>query len=218
MQKLTDTSLDNEHFPWLTGKTVNIGYGIADALRINFVGELGWELHHPIEMQNYIFDELMKAGEEFNIKPFGIRAMDSMRLEKSYRVIPKEMSIEYSAFESGLDRFIKLDKEIDFLGKSALKKSFDQGSKNRFITLEIIGTEDADARGSEGIFKDGKLVGRVTSGGFGFRINRSLALGIVKSEFAEIDESLKVEILGKKHKARVISESPYDPENKVLKS
>ena len=144
--------------------------------------------------------------------------MDSMRLEKSYRVIPKEMSIEYSAFESGLDRFIKLDKEIDFLGKSALKKSFDQGNKNRFITLEIIGTEDADARGSEGIFKDGKLVGRVTSGGFGFRINRSLALGIVKSEFAEIDESLKVEILGKKHKARVISESPYDPENKVLKS
>ena len=218
LQKLTDTSLDNEHFPWLTGKTVNIGYGIADALRINFVGELGWELHHPIEMQNYIFDELMKAGEEFNIKPFGIRAMDSMRLEKSYRVIPKEMSIEYSAFESGLDRFIKLDKEIDFLGKSALKKSFDQGSKNRFITLEIIGTEDADARGSEGIFKDGKLVGRVTSGGFGFRINRSLALGIVKSEFAEIDESLKVEILGKKFKARVISESPYDPENKVLKS
>mgnify|MGYP006226891441 FL=1 len=99
-----------------------------------------------------------------------------------------------------------------------MKKSFDQGSKNRFITLEIIGTEDADARGSEGIFKDGKLVGRVTSGGFGFRINRSLALGIVKSEFAEIDESLKVEILGKKHKARVISESPYDPENKVLKS
>ena len=68
-------------------------------------------------MQNYIFDELMKAGEEFNIKPFGIRAMDSMRLEKSYRVIPKEMSIEYSAFESGLDRFIKLDKETDFLGK-----------------------------------------------------------------------------------------------------
>ena len=99
-----------------------------------------------------------------------------------------------------------------------MKKSFDQGNKNRFVTLDIIDTEDADARGSEGIFKDGKLVGRVTSGGFGFRINRSLALGIVKSEFAEIDESLKVEILGKKYKARVISESPYDPENKVLKS
>ena len=127
------------------------------------------------------------------------------------------MSIEYSAFESGLDRFIKLDKETDFLGKSALKKSFDQGNKNRFITLEIIGTEDADARGSEGIFKDGKLVGRVTSGGFGFRINRSLALGIVKSEFAEIDESLKVEILGKKYKAEISVDAPFDPSGSVMR-
>jgi dimethylglycine dehydrogenase len=94
-----------------------VGYAQAEALRVNFVGELGWELHHPIEMQNYIFDELMKAGAEFHIKPFGIRAMDCMRIEKSYRLIPREMSIEYSALESGLERFVKLDKDCDFVGK-----------------------------------------------------------------------------------------------------
>ena len=118
LQKLTDTDLSNDSFKWLTGKSINVGYAQAEALRVNFVGELGWELHHPIEMQNYIFDELMKAGAEFDIKPFGIRAMDSMRMEKSYRLIPREMSIEYSALESGLDRFVKLDKDCDFVGKA----------------------------------------------------------------------------------------------------
>ena len=86
-------------FPWLTGKFINVGVAQARALRVNFVGELGWELHHPIEMQNTIFDLLMEAGRSFDIRPFGIRAMDSMRLEKSYRLIPRELSIEYAAQE-----------------------------------------------------------------------------------------------------------------------
>ena len=77
-----------------------------DALRVNFVGELGWEIHHPIEMQNYIFDKLFEAGGD-DLKPFGIRAMDSMRLEKSYKLIPRELSVEYSAYESGLGRFLE---------------------------------------------------------------------------------------------------------------
>ena len=218
LQKLTDTPLTNDNFGWLSGKKINLGYGMADALRINFVGELGWELHHPIEMQNYLFDEIMKVGKEFNIRPFGIRAMDSMRLEKSYRVIPKEMSIEYSAYESGLDRFIKLEKQQDFIGKTALKKLVDGGDKNNFVTLEVLGTKDADARGSEGIFKDGELIGRTTSGGFGFRIKKSLALGLVQSKYSKIGEKLEIEILGKKYNANVISESPFDPTNKLLMS
>ena len=160
-----------------------MGYAQAEALRVNFVGELGWELHHPIEMQNYIFDELMKAGAEFDIKPFGIRAMDSMRMEKSYRLIPREMSIEYSALESGLERFVKLDKDCDFVGKKALIAWQERGFDNCFATLEVHGVMDADARGSEGLYKDGQLVGRATSGGFGFRTNKSLALGLVRTAY-----------------------------------
>ena len=218
LQKLTDADLSNNNFKWLTGKKINVGYATAEALRVNFVGELGWELHHPIEMQNYIFDKLMDAGEEFGIKPFGIRAMDSMRLEKSYRLIPREMSIEYSAFESGLDRFVKLDKEVDFIGKESLFKWKNNGFENGFVTLEVLDVTDADARGSEAIYKDGKIVGRATSGGYGWRCGKSLALGLVKVEYANIGSSLEIEILGERHKAIVIEESPFDPENKNLRS
>ena len=218
LQKLTDTDLSNHNFKWLSGKSINVGYAQAEALRVNFVGELGWELHHPIEMQNYIFDELMRVGSDFNIKPFGIRAMDSMRIEKSYRLIPREMSIEYSALESGLDRFVKLDKACDFVGKAGLSAWQKKGFNNTFVTLEVHGITDADARGSEGIYKNGELIGRATSGGFGFRVNKSLALGMVLSGYAIEGAELEIEILGQRHRATVIPESAFDAENLALRS
>ncbi|MDE0840618.1 MAG: FAD-dependent oxidoreductase [Porticoccaceae bacterium] len=218
LQKLTDTDLGNDNFKWLTGKSINVGYANAEALRVNFIGELGWELHHPIEMQNYIFDQLMSAGAEYDIKPFGIRAMESMRLEKSYRLIPREMSIEYSAIESGLDRFVKLDKDCDFVGKEALLAWRERGFTNCFATLEVHDVVDADARGSEGVYKDGALVGRATSGGFGFRINKSLALSLVQVQYGAIGTHLEIEILGKRYVATVIDESPFDGANQRLRS
>jgi dimethylglycine dehydrogenase len=218
LQKLTDTDLSNDNFKWLTGQFINVGFAQADALRVNFVGELGWELHHPIEMQNYIFDEVMKAGAEFGIKPFGIRAMDAMRLEKSYRLIPREMSIEYSALESGLDRFVQLDKACDFIGKQALLDWKNRGFDNQFVTLEVHGIKDADARGSEAIYKDGSIVGRATSGGYGFRIGKSLALGMIHPNLADVGTTMEIEILGKRYQATVIEESPYDPKNVALRS
>jgi len=218
LQKLTDTDLSNENFKWLTGKKINVGSATADALRVNFVGELGWELHHPIEVQNYIFDKLMEVGAEFDIKPFGIRAMDSMRLEKSYRLIPREMSIEYSAFESSLDRFVKLDKESYFIGKSSLLEWKDRGFDNGFVTLEVLGIKDADARGSEAIYQNGKVVGRATSGGYGWRCEKSLALGLVRLDLTKIGTKLDIEILGEKYNAVVINESPFDPMNECLRS
>ncbi len=218
LQKITDTDLSDEKFKWLTGQPINVNAASAWALRVNYVGELGYELHHPIEMQNYIFDAVMEAGEEFGIRPFGIRAMDSLRLEKSYRLIPREMSIEYSAYESGLDRFIRLDKEEDFIGKQALIDWRNRGFENAFVTLEVHDVVDADARGSEAIYKDGKLVGRATSGGYGFRVEKSLALGLVSPEWAGVGTGLQIEILGRLHDATVIAESPYDPQNKVLRS
>jgi dimethylglycine dehydrogenase len=218
LQKITDTDLSNESFKWLTGKKINVGYATAEALRVNFVGELGWELHHPIEMQNYIFDEIMKAGAEFDIKPFGIRAMDCMRLEKSYRLIPREMSIEYSAMESALGRFVRLDKECDFIGKDALKTWEERGAQNAFATIEVHGVTDADARGSEAIYKDGELVGRTTSGGYGWRVQKSLALGMVKTGLEAIGTELEIEILGEMYKATVVEESPFDPTNVKLRA
>ncbi len=216
LQKITDTDLSTTNFPWLSGQKINVGQATADALRVNFVGELGWELHHPIEMQNTIFDLVMAAGAEFGIKPFGIRAMDSMRLEKSYRLIPRELSIEYAALESGLDRFVRLNK-ADFIGRDALVAWQQRGFAYRFATLEVQDVTAADARGSEPIYHDGQMVGRATSGGYGWRLGKSLALAMVPPPLSESGTELEIEILGNRHRATVIIESPFDPDNERLR-
>jgi dimethylglycine dehydrogenase len=217
LQSLTDTDLSTANFPWLTGRFINVGIAQAHALRVNFVGELGWELHHPIEMQNVIFDQLMEAGRDAGIRPFGIRAMDTLRLEKSYRLIPRELSIEYSALESGLQRFVHLNKG-QFIGRDGLVEWQQRGFANRFVTMEVHDIANADARGSEPIYRNGELVGRCTSGGYGWRLGKSLALGMVRPEFGDLGAELEVGILGKRHRASVIIESPFDPDNERLKA
>ena len=216
LQKLTDTDLSNGAFPWLSGKAISVGPVELDALRVNFVGELGWELHHPIATQNALFDLLMRAGEEFGIKPFGIRAMLSMAVEKSYRLVGRELSIEYAALESGLDRFVHPNKG-EFLGRDALVHWREKGFANRFVTLELDGITDTDARGSEPIRRNGEIVGRCTSGGYGWRVKKSLALAMVRPDLGEIGSELEVTILGKPHRAIVIAESPFDPLNERLR-
>ena len=217
LAKLTGTDLSNEAFPWLTGKNMSIGLAQVDALRVNFIGELGWEIHHPIEMQNYIFDKLMEAGAEFDIKPFGIRAMTSMALEKSYKLIPRELSVEYSAYESGLDRFISLKKPT-FFGREALLAWKESGSANQLVTMEVHDVTDADARGSEPIYHGEDIVGRVTSGGYGWRVGKSLALAMVRPDLAVPGTALEIVILGVRHKATIITDSPFDPDNMALRS
>jgi dimethylglycine dehydrogenase len=216
LQRLTDRDLSNEAFPWLSGQPVNIGTADAHAIRVNFVGELGWELHHPIETQNYIFDRLFEVGEEFDLKPFGIRAMDSLRLEKSYRLIPRELSVEYAALESGLERFVSWGKD-DFVGKAGLDAWRNRGFQWHFVTLEISGTNDVDARGSEPIYDGAELIGRCTSGGYGWRVGKSLALGMVHPDRAGVGSEWEVEILGERFSATVILESPFDPQHERLR-
>ena len=216
LSKLTRADLSNEAFPWLTGQKISIGAAPVDALRVNFIGELGWEIHHPIEMQNYIFDAIMAAGAEFGIKPFGIRAMTLMALEKSYKLIPRELSIEYNAYESGLDRFISL-KKPGFHGKDALLAGKDAGLANQLVTMEVMEVTDADARGSEAIYRGDELVGRATSGGYGWRVGKSLALAMIRPDLAAIGTELEIAILGQRHKAVIIADSPFDPENNALR-
>jgi dimethylglycine dehydrogenase len=216
LERVTDADLSNEAFRWLTAQDIVVGMAPVNAMRVNFVGELGWELHHPIEYQNHIFDALFAAGEDLGLRPFGIRAMDSMRLEKSYRMVGTELSIEYSAYESAMDRFIKPDKG-DFLGRDALLAWQEAGMKNRLVTLEVHDVDDADALGNNALLKDGELIGRATGGGYGFRVGKSLALGMVKPEFAEPGSKLEIEILGRTYAASVIADSPFDPRNERLR-
>ena len=216
LQPLTDTDLSNNNFGWLTGQRIGVGNVQATALRVNYVGELGWELHHPIEMQNQLYDLLMQAGRPAGLLPFGTKAMESMRIEKSYRAMGREFSIEYSALESGLLRFITMNK-ANFVGKAALAAQAHAPARNRLVTLAVHGATDADARGSEPIYKDGALVGRTTSGAFGWRIGQSLALAMVRPDMGTVGTDVDISILGNTKRATVIADSPYDPDNVRLK-
>ena len=217
MKKVSRDDFSNENFKWLSSKKVDIGYAPCTAIRVNFVGELGWEIHHPLEYQNHIFDKLMENGKELGLKPFGIRAMNSLRAEKSYKLVGTELSIEYSPYESGLDRFIHPNKG-KFIGLEALNKWREKGFLNKLVTMEVHNITDADVLGNNPIYENGKVVGRATGGDFGFRLNKSIALGMVKPELATTGQKLKIDILGKIHDATILDESPYDPENKLLRA
>ena len=217
LQRVSEDDFTNEGFPWLSGKKVKIGAAETLAIRVNFVGELGWEIHSPIEVQNHIFDTLMDAGKDLGLKPFGIRAMDSLRIEKSYKLIGTELSIEYAGYESGIDRFIHPNKG-QFIGRDALVQWREKGFENSFVTLEVHGVKDADVLGNNPIYADGKVIGRATGGNFGFRVNKSLALAMVNPAHSEVGTKLKIDILGDMFDVTVIPESPYDPDNQKLRS
>ncbi|MEM8973423.1 MAG: FAD-dependent oxidoreductase [Pseudomonadota bacterium] len=217
MQRVSRNDFSNAAFRWLTGQDVVINMAPCNAMRVNFVGELGWELHHPIEYQNHIFDALWDAGQDLGLKPFGIRAMDSMRIEKSYRMPGAELSIEYAALESGLNRFVNLNKS-DFNGRAGLTKWQEKGFANSLVAVEVHETTDADAVGNNPLYKDGKVIGRVTSGNYGFRVDKSLAIAMVEPELAVSGTALEIDILGKIHPATIIDESPFDPENERLRA
>ena len=217
LNKISNADFSNKAFPWLSAQKIDVGLAPSIAMRMNFVGELGWELHHPIEYQNHIFDRLMEAGEEFSVKPFGIRAMDSLRIEKSYKLVGTEMSIEYAAYESGLDRFVHLNKG-NFIGRDALVKWQQDGFDNKMVTLEVFDINDADALGNNAIYSDDKVIGRATGGNYGFRVKKSLAIAMVKPEFSKVGTELEMDILDKKHKVVVIEDSPYDSMNEKIRA
>jgi dimethylglycine dehydrogenase len=219
LSQLTDTPLDNTAFPWLTAQTIEAGLAVdVYALRVNFVGALGWELHFPIEYAHHLFDALFEAGKPHGIGMVGMRAMESLRMEKSYRMWGSDMTPDYTPFEASLDRFVRMNKGA-FTGKEALEKQLASGVPHRFVTLEVHGVTDADPLGNEPLFDaKGRIIGRATSGYYGHNLKKSLAIGYVKAEFAPLGTPLAIEILGERKAATVLRESPYDPENQELRA
>ena len=219
LAKLTDTALDNAAFPWLTGRIAEIGLapGVY-ALRVNFVGALGWELHFPIEYAHHLFDAVFAAGKEFGIGMVGMRAMESLRMEKSYRMWGTDLTRDYTPFEAGLDRFVRMNKG-PFIGREALERQLAKGVPHRFVTLEVHDCGDADPLGNEPLFDSkGAIVGRATSGYYGHVLQKSLAIGYLHSALAQAGAQLGIEILGERKRATLLVDSPFDPKNHALKA
>ena len=219
LAKLTDTALSNEAFPWLTGRVAEIGLATdVYLLRVNFVGSLGWELHFPIEYARHLFVAIFTAGAEHGIGMAGMRAMESLRMEKSYRMWGSDLTRENTPLEASLDRFVRTGKG-DFTGKAALEAQLAKGVPNRFVTLDVHGVKDADPLGNEPLFDGkGRMIGRATSGFYGHVLKKSLSIGYVKPEFAEVGTKIAIEILGERKEATVLVDSPYDPENNDLRA
>ena len=217
LSQLTSESLDNKNFPWLKGKEIEINKVSVRALRINYMGELGWELHHPIKQMESLYDAIYEVGKNENISNFGTYAVNSLRLEKAYRGWGTELTGEISLVEAGMDRFFNLNKKSNFIGSDILKEKMQLGGNIKIVYLEI-DVDNVDARGNEPVYHNNKIVGVVTSGGFGFRVNKSLAFAYVDVEIASNVKEFEIEIQGIKRKALVLDEAVYDPMNKRLRS
>ena len=208
---LTDGDLS---LGWLTHQPARVAGRDAMLVRVSFAGELGWEVHAALDDIPAIYDAIIGGGAT----PFGMYALNSMRIEKGYRAWKGDLSTDYTLFEGGLDRFVKLDKAQDFPGKAALLNEKQQGSKKRFVTMLVdAGAQDAPYMST--IWNGNAVVGETTSGAWGHRINASVALGVVRTELSTPGTALEIEMYGKRYAATVQPDQPlWDPENERLRA
>ena len=208
-----DKTLSNKEFPWLSYRDIEIGMCPIRALRVAYTGELGWELHHPIEMQNYLLDILLDSGEKFDLKLVGARAQNWLRQEKSYKAFGSDLGRDAGPFESNLSRFVDINKE--FLGKEALLK---RGKDVSCITLLIDGPQNIDPWGREALYNETEdlMLGRLTSGGYSVHFKKSIGIGYVKSSFSKVGTKLRVKIDDAFWDAEIVQDSPYDPQNERI--
>jgi dimethylglycine dehydrogenase len=178
-------------------------------IRVSYTGELGWELHHPMAYGRHLVDLLINAGEPHGMKLFGIEAIESLRLEKSYRAFHRELAPDISPLEAGLDRFVKLDKG-DFVGRDALLKQASSGLTRRLVTLKLP-EGPTSVIADEGVYQDGRLVGRVTSGGYSYHFSHDIAMALVDPALSAVGTKVQVLIHNEMRQGEVVGDSMYDP-------
>jgi dimethylglycine dehydrogenase len=207
----TDADLS---LPWLSHQSATVAGHSCRLVRVSFAGELGWEIHAANEHIAALHDAVTNAGAI----PFGMYALNSLRIEKGYRAWKGDLSTDYSLLEGGLDRFIKFDKPQDFPGKAALLREHQQGSRKRFVTLIVeAGAQDAPYMST--LWHGGEVVGETTSGDWGYRVDASIALGMLRADLAHPGTALEVDIFGQRYKATVQPDQPlWDPQNERLRA
>ncbi len=216
LTKLTDTDLGNESFGWLTGREITVAGIDLRALRVNYVGELGWELHPRMDDLPALYDALWEAGQEFGIADFGLYAVNSLRIEKAYRGWGAELTNEVTMIDADMERFLKLDKD-DFTGKTATLAQRDTQRILQLVYFEV-DAMDSDVRGNEPIFAGDECVGLATSGGYGYAVGKSLGFGYVPPDLSAPGGELEISLLGERRVARILEGPAYDPQNERLRA
>lgn len=218
LQSLTDTSLATADFPFMRSRQISLAGVDVIALRVSFTGDLGWELHCASRHQLALYDALLAAGKAMDAGPVGSRALASLRIEKGYGSWSREYSPEYWPQEVGLDRLCRMDKP--FLNRSAAAEVMARPAREHLVMLELdeaaVTRSNADATGGEPIFQDGRPIGRVSSGAYGYSVGKSLALAFVRD--LQPGEPVEVMVLGEAHPARVLDEAAFDPRGDRLRA
>lgn len=213
---VTSIDLGNPAFRWLTGRVAEVaGVQGVRLLRVNYVGELGWELHVPMADMPIVFEALMAAGQPHGIRLFGTYAMNSLRMEKAYRGWGSELTNEIDMFEASMARFIRLDKP-HFIGRDASLSMKQRGPRMQLVYLEVENT-DSDCVGNEPVYAGEKLVGLTTSGAFGHAVGKSLAFAYVPPDMTEPGTAFEIMMFGERRPARVLADSAWDPANERLR-
>lgn len=218
LSQVTKDDLSNAGFPWLTAREITTVTGKMLALRVNYVGELGWELHAPVDQITALYAAIWKAGLPFDIRDFGLYAMDSLRVDKCYRGWKSDLESGYTPLEASLDRFVDVKKTVDFVGKTALLAEHQRGAAQRFVPLIFDENGDAEAPYCAQVFQGGTNVGLTTSGVWSHTLQKNVALAYVRADLAAPGTKLHVEILGHMRSATVQQEPLYDPTNLRLRA
>jgi dimethylglycine dehydrogenase len=216
LQGLVRDDLSNAAFPFMSFRRMEVGMVPAYVGRVSFTGELGYEMWVSTDYQRALFDLLVEAGHEHGLRLFGGRALNAMRIEKHFGTWAREYRPLYGPFEAGLGRFIDLTKG-DFIGRAAAAEERESGGALRLVGFEVDAT-DADALGDEPIWHEGRVVGWVTSGTYGYRVGASLALGYVPASLAAADSGFEIEIIGERHRAVRLTAAAFDSSGSRLRS
>jgi dimethylglycine dehydrogenase len=216
LQSLVHEDLSSAAFPFLSFRPLDVGMIPALVGRISFTGDLGYEIWVTSEYQRALYELLIAAGREHGLKLFGGRALNAMRLEKSFGTWAREYRPIYGPYEAGLGRFVDLRKD-SFVGRAAALEEKESGGKLRLLTFTV-DARDADACGDEPIWHGGRVVGWVTSGGYGHSVQRSLALGYVPREYAGECSGFEIEILGERRQATPQPAPAFDPDGSRMRT
>ena len=210
---LTDADLSNEGFRWLSGQEIMIAGHKVRALRVSYIGELGWELHPPMAAMAELYDAIWAAGQAFGIVNYGLYAVNTMRMEKGYKAWGSELTNELTMIEADMNRFINFKKD-DFVGKQA---TLDAGEPRFKIVYGELAADLVDARGGEPVMVGAQCIGLTTSGGYGHRVGKSLFFASVPPEYAAPGSRFDVLLQGERRAATVLEMPVYDPDNARMK-
>ncbi len=222
IKQLTTADISNAAFPYMSAQNIDINYALIQTLRVTFEGELGYELYVPTEFSAHVYDAVVEAGQDFGLRHAGFQALNSLRIEKAYREYGYDMDNMDTPLEAGLSFAVKFDKPKGFIGRDALLRHKENAPLKYRMVQFLLDDPEPLLYGNESIYRDGKLVGHLQTGAYGFTLGGAMGMGFVKNEAGATPDfinsgSYEIDIAGVRHSAKASLRPMYDPKNERVR-